>query len=85
MLWKRHTSHLIARSSLMNHPAMDISASSKEAFHLTSVINQKRDFIVNTKDHYRSLEGSSNHIFILLMRRDLSTSEANFSSKFEVV
>lgn len=46
---KRHTSHLIARSTLMNHAATDISALSKGAFHLTSVINQKGDFIVNTK------------------------------------
>lgn len=37
---KRHTSHLIARSPLMNRAAMDISAISKGAFHL-GVINQK--------------------------------------------
>lgn len=56
-LGKRHTSHLIARSSLMNHAAVDISASSKDAFHLTSVINQKGTFIVTAKKESMQITG----------------------------
>lgn len=54
---KRHKSHLIARSSLMNHAAMDIWALSKDAFHLTRVINQKGPLLLTPKvtaDHRKT-------------------------------
>lgn len=49
VLEKRHTSHLITRSSLMNHAAVDNSAISKAAFHLTSQMNRRGTLLLTQK------------------------------------